>query len=240
MLCNTDLFFPDFQMACAHRAWLDERASWRSVIYLNLIRSVNTILDILTKEMSRQNTTTNRPQSPLPAHPPVSSRSSIETETDLSDDETIVVQPLLPFTDKHKVLKLRLAPLREVQTDLERHIGAGASEPPDLSTYYHSTNAAPFVEAEALTAAAARPSRNPRRPNEFFVRSNCGWKETLSRLHPRHHMAPDHPNPLDKKRRAVVDIIAGCGEAIRSLWTDEVVQAALKRCHIRLEEGSGL
>ena len=227
--------FPDFQLEYAHQAWLDERASWRSVIYLNLIRSVNNILDILTKEMSRENPT-DRPPSPVPAHPLVSSQSSLETETDFSDDETLVVQPLLPFTDKHKVLKLRLAPLREVQTDLERQIGAGASEPPDLSTYYRFTDAAPFVGAEALAAR----SRNPRQPNEFFVRSDCGWKETLSRLHPRLSMAPDHPNPIDRKRRAVVDIVAGCGEAIESLWTDEVVQAALKRRRIRLEEESGL
>jgi guanine nucleotide-binding protein alpha-1 subunit len=228
-------YFPDFQLAYAHQAWLDERASWRSVIYLNLIRSVNNILNIVTKEMSRQNAT-SRPPSPVPAHPLVSSQCSLETETDFSDDETLVARPLLPFTDRHKVLKLRLAPLREVQTDLERQIGAGASEPPDLSTYYHYTDAAPFLEAEALAAR----SRNPRQPNEFFVRSNCGWKETLSRLHPRLSITPDHLNPIDKKRRAVVDIVAGCGEAIKSLWTDEVVQAALKQCHIRLEEESGL
>ena len=233
--CVKLIYFPDFQLAYAHQAWLDERASWRSVIYLNLIRSVNIILDILDKEMSRQNAT-NRPPSPVPAHPLISSESSLETETDFSDDATLVTQPLLHFTDRHKVLKLRLAPLREVQADLERQIGAGASEPPDLSTYYHFTDAAPFVGAEDLAAR----SRNPRQPNEFFVRSNCGWKETLSRLHPQLSMAPGHPGPTNRKRQAAIDIVAGCGEAIKSLWTDGVVQAALKLCHIRLEEESGL
>jgi len=41
----------DFQLINANQAWLDERASWRSVIYLNLVRSVNDILDVLVQQM---------------------------------------------------------------------------------------------------------------------------------------------------------------------------------------------
>ncbi|KAI9442671.1 G-alpha-domain-containing protein [Lactarius indigo] len=37
----------NFQMSCAPKAWEEERMSWRTVIHLNLVRSVNTILDAL-------------------------------------------------------------------------------------------------------------------------------------------------------------------------------------------------
>ncbi|KAI0296518.1 G-alpha-domain-containing protein [Multifurca ochricompacta] len=36
-----------FQLSYARQAWEDERMSWRTVIHLNLVRSVNTILDAL-------------------------------------------------------------------------------------------------------------------------------------------------------------------------------------------------
>jgi guanine nucleotide-binding protein subunit alpha len=163
-------------------------------------------------------------------------RHSEESETDVSDDETFVARPPFTFTGKHKLLKLSLAPLRGVQKDLEVQIGAGASEPEDLSIWYDCTDAAPFAEVERL---AARPSN--RRPNEFFIRSNCGWKETLNKLRPRLSTSPDHPNPPKKgKQNSVVEILVGCSANIKSLWTDEVVQAVLKRRNMRLEESSGL
>jgi len=226
---------PDFQLTYAYQAWLDERASWRSVIYLNLIRSVNYILDVLALEMSNQEIS-RHPLTATIAHPLAYSMHFEESETDFSDDETLIVRPPLAFTGRHKLLKLRLAPLRGVQKDLEGQIGAGASEPQDLSTWYNSTDPAPFVEAERL---AARPS-NSRQPNEFFVRSNCGWKETLSKLRPRHSSSQDHPKQAKRKHEEVIRILAGCGGDIKSLWTDDVVQAVLKRRNIRLEESSGL
>ncbi|KIM77183.1 hypothetical protein PILCRDRAFT_825533 [Piloderma croceum F 1598] len=220
----------NFQLAYAYQAWLDERASWRSVIYLNLIRSVNHILEILALEMSNQNSLSHRPTHTT-AHSLVHSE---ESETDVSDDETFVAQPPFAFTGKHKLLKLSLAPLRGVQKDLEVQIGAGASEPEDLSTWYDYTDPAPFAEVERLVA---RPS-NPRRPNEFFIRSNCGWKETLNKLRPR--PSPDHPqHPKKGKQHNIVEILVGCSVNIKSLWTDEVVQAVLKRRNMRLEESSG-
>lgn len=45
--------FVDFQLAYAPSSFAIELSSWRSVIYLNLTRSILTILDFLTKEASR-------------------------------------------------------------------------------------------------------------------------------------------------------------------------------------------
>ena len=185
---------------------------------------MNYILEILTLEMSNQDGSSHRP-TPATAHCPVHLRHAEEWETDVSDDETFVAQPPFTFTSKHKMFKLSLAPLRGVQKDLEVQIGAGASEPPDLSTWYDFTDAAPFTEAERL---AARPP-NPRRPNEFFIRSNSGWKETLNKLRPRLPASPDHPKPPTKdKQDKAAEILAGCSANIKSLWTDDVVQAVLK------------
>lgn len=41
----------NFRMRFARDRWTEERASWRAVILLNLVRSANTILDALSREM---------------------------------------------------------------------------------------------------------------------------------------------------------------------------------------------
>ena len=177
-------YVPDFQLAYAYQAWSDERASWRSVIYLNLIRSVNNILEVLALEMSSQ-----QPPSPVTKHPLIYSGRPSKIDTDFSDDETFVARHSFIFTERHKLLTLRLAPLRHVQEDLEAQIGAGASRVDELSTSYSTTDAAPFVETERLAAR----SSSARQPSEFYVRSDCGWKETLSRLRLQISASSDHP-----------------------------------------------
>jgi len=42
----------DFQLKFARESWLNERAAWRTVIYMNLVRSVNMILDLIADEIS--------------------------------------------------------------------------------------------------------------------------------------------------------------------------------------------
>lgn len=40
-------FYPDFQIHYAPQSWRDERAAWKAVIQLNLIRSVALVLDAI-------------------------------------------------------------------------------------------------------------------------------------------------------------------------------------------------
>jgi hypothetical protein len=46
-MLNQSLRLAVIQMSYARRAWEEERMSWRTVIHLNLVRSVNTILGAL-------------------------------------------------------------------------------------------------------------------------------------------------------------------------------------------------
>lgn len=40
----------DFQMAYAQKSWAEERSSWNVVILFNLVRNVNTVVDVLNEE----------------------------------------------------------------------------------------------------------------------------------------------------------------------------------------------
>lgn len=98
-------------MNYAKGTWMEELASWRTVVQLNLLRNVHVILDLLNSEMGG------------PIDP-----SSVD-----SDDETPIPViderlPPLRFNEKHGVLQIKLTPLRSVQKDLEERLGASSFE----------------------------------------------------------------------------------------------------------------
>ncbi|KIK81720.1 hypothetical protein PAXRUDRAFT_15081 [Paxillus rubicundulus Ve08.2h10] len=170
----------NFRMRFARDKWAQERASWRTVIQLNLVRYVNTIFEALQQEINDEN------------------------EED----------PIL-LADKHHLLKARLRPLRGVEQDLKRLLGAK----PD----------------EVDTPPRTSPRGSPRASSEFFVRS-WNWRDFLqasrngdsSRLSPRHDVSSHH----------VTEVIAGCKDDIKALWEDNVIQEMLRRRRVRLEDSA--
>jgi hypothetical protein len=192
-------------MKYARANWKQERASWRAVIQLNLIRSVITLVDTLQAEMDT---------------PPE------EYDPTRDSTDSIVLEPrfAIPLTDKHQLLKLRLGPLRRVETDLKRRLGAGADE----------------VTNEGGGVLDGLESQ----PKEFCVR---GWKSALegpgamvkamkgggSR---NGHAEDEKAMPVDE----ATEVIARCKEDMKMLWEDDAVKAVLTRRRIRLEDSAGL
>ncbi|KAL5495940.1 hypothetical protein ACEPAI_1404 [Sanghuangporus weigelae] len=193
----------NFQLTYARKAWQEERDSWRAVIQLNLLRSVNTILDILQREMTG------------------SGYISSPTSSDSEDEDEQHDSTHLQFTEMHKLLKLRLAPLRRVQKDLECRLGSGAEEP---------TDAPPGTITEAA-------------PQEFYVRSSTGWKSTLEKLKSRNSTGSrDDSHTREWREREAEEtnaIIAGCRDDMRSLWLDPTIRQMLARRKLRLEDSAG-
>ncbi|KAL6302560.1 G-protein alpha subunit [Sparassis latifolia] len=137
----------DFRLTYSADAWAEERASWRAVVQLNLVRNVNMILDMVAEEMSAP------------------SRSA-QPDSDVSDDEdavaspAAVTEPPLRFTNRHALLRLQLAPLSRLQKDLEYVIGAASGEPASLNN----------LEGPVLPVGA-----RGRHKQEFFIRSHKSW-----------------------------------------------------------------
>lgn len=255
---------PDFQLAYAYSQFIGERSAWRAVIHLNLVRSVNNILDVLSRELSR---TSSQPQSPRPSSPSRSPRPSIarpntstgptittpsastahsshkgastvtgttltsreplEPEMDLDpdddpdDDEPY--GPPSPLSDRHRMLQLRLAPLRQVQRDLERSLGTGSTEAPE-----YSGAAAPW---ERLDAAG-------RRQREFSVTSRTGWKTALRRVKSGYNAA--RRGSLGSREDAKADSVAqerrpvsASARVVACEWTDAGLVQRPRRGQIR-------
>ncbi|KAH9017575.1 guanine nucleotide binding protein, alpha subunit [Lactarius hengduanensis] len=126
----------------------------------------------------------------------------------------------MPLTEKHRLLRLRLAPLRGVQQDLQRRLGAAAIE--------ESYNPGP---------GGVLP-----RPSEFAVRSHDGWRSALERFRARPQEAQESARAADarvRKAAEVTEVVVGCAEDMKALWEDHAVREMLRRKKIRMEEEPG-
>ncbi len=207
----------DFQLMYNKREWIEERTAWRAVIYLNLVRNVNRILELMSRE--------------------ISDRSLYYTDGDTSDDsiEQIIVArarslPPLRFQEKHRLLQQRLRPLLGVHQELERRLGAAAMELHSTSV----TTAAPF---EGPTSARRRGF------SEFSIHSSNGWKSALGKLRQRSSPPEDDRDALKKANDLdddFVETLVSCRDAIKELWEDPIIQEMIGRRKIRFEDAPGL
>ncbi|KAF5366805.1 hypothetical protein D9758_006576 [Tetrapyrgos nigripes] len=202
----------NFQLIYARREWLEELNAWRPVVFFNLVRNVNSILDILAREMSQSTST----------------RDTIGSSDESSEDFQRDMQPPLKFREKHRLLKLRLAPLRRVQTDLERRLGSTAVEPRSTDV----TTAAPFGDEQ-----------NRRVLQEFSINSSNGWKSALEKIKlMRNARAEATEGSLRKVRDVddeIAEVIAGCRDDIKAIWEDSTVRELLSRSKMSLEDKAG-
>ncbi|KDR69400.1 hypothetical protein GALMADRAFT_145447 [Galerina marginata CBS 339.88] len=255
----------NFRMKYARAAWDAERASWRSVIQLNVIRSIITIVETLQAEMDGE--PLERPGTPTTAAPmtPGASSSvgfSYDPLTNAASSPTVSVSrsgsltrqsqtqaqsqkpPLSSLlTGKHQLLKLRLGPLRRVETDLKKRLGAGSEEDIDGA----ADSLGPLsLEADSQTLV-------PRQKREFSVRRldealERGVARRPSSIHGSHSGhghgvgngsdeggGPGGGGGVDE----TTEILASCLEDMKALWTDEVVRVVLKKRRLRMEDSAG-
>ena len=208
---GADLPLSDFQLQYARHEWAEDKVAWRAVIFLNLTRNVINVLDALLREMSLSD----------------GDRGSSQESVSDSDWEPSSHTHVYRFTDKHRLLKLRLAPLRRVQADLEKRLGPGSQE------VYSFTPAA--------TVGKDRKSRA--RPREFGIISRNGWKSALEQLRPGREN-DNFPEPVlrrrDEENYEIADVLFGCKEDMKNLWEDTVVQQILTHRKAHIEDSAGL
>ncbi len=107
----------DFQLMHNKLEWTEERTPWRSVNYLNLVRNVNRILELMSREISDR------------------SLYNVDGPGDMSDDsiEEIKVArsrslPPSRFQERHRLLQQGLRPLLRLNKELDRRLGAAGME----------------------------------------------------------------------------------------------------------------
>ncbi|KAF7973435.1 hypothetical protein HWV62_15124 [Athelia sp. TMB] len=235
----------DFQLAYAYQAWADDLLSWRPVIFLNLVRSINKILHIVANEMDvgdqvcivltriypaahtvtqLPTPTHSQPPSPLTSHVSSSSRISLSELAEASRRRKASSgSGVLAGRDDLKLLSMRLSPLVHVQRDLEVQVGAGSTEVVLAPT-------APAADADATPFLRARA--NP----EFAVRTS--WIDALARLRTRASLGGER-RVSERRLAEAMGILAGCAADMEALWGDAGVRAVLARRGVRMEDEGG-
>lgn len=219
----------NFQLTYARREWAEERAAWRSVIFLNFVRNVNLVVDHLNAEMSDY---------PVVNHD--------ESQEDITSRSARAL-PRLKFNDEHRRLRTRLSKLVEVQLELERRLGSASLEMWSTTV----DTAAPFDQEPG-------PSSGKRGMNEFSIHSSNGWKTALGKLKTLRtpgqgssrgdsHDGESNGSPVATSPSAASreweDEIGESLELyrndIKTLWEDSTVHEVLSRRKIRLEDMPG-
>ncbi|KIM41875.1 hypothetical protein M413DRAFT_139827 [Hebeloma cylindrosporum] len=211
----------NFQLTYARREWYEEKAAWRAVIFLNLVRNVNEILAHLTSEMSD-----------LPFNPE-------ESHEDLLAPRPPRALPRLKFTDKHSILRLRLGPLTSVQEVLEKKIGTASLEP-------HSTSvntAAPFEHPSSsgrrgLQEFSINSSNGWKTALDKFRTLRTSPSNTRQE-NGTAHAGPSITRKVKDSEEEIVEVIASCRDDIKALWEDDLITEMLNRRKVRLEDAPG-
>ena len=221
----------DFRMTYARDAWNAERASWRSVIQLNLVRSIITIVETLQAEMAGDRPSPDSvPQSARhsPAISPKSSSGFMTaalTGNIISQQSTSDSVPSL-LNGKHQLLQLRLGPLRRVEADLKRRFGEQA------------------YEDEEVPSIPLGPLRLDVDPQELY-KKEFGVGRLMEALKKSLHSqetarGSDPSHTTDNVVDEVTEVIASCKDDMVALWSDPAVRTVLKNWNVRLEDSAGL
>ncbi|KAH9477257.1 Guanine nucleotide-binding protein alpha-4 subunit [Psilocybe cubensis] len=235
----------NFRMKYARADWDAERASWRAVIQLNVIRSIITIVEALQAEMDGE------PEGEGDLQHPVSpaGSSSAGGGGEASGSGVVgggtgreggkALSTLL--TGKHQVLKMRLGPLRRVETDLKRRLGAGSDE--DMGLPLPSPAPAAAAAAAATGDGAATNVLGGATQREFGV---TRLQEALQRGQRLARVGSGRATPVGEDGEGegemvddATEILASCLDDMKALWTDDVVRAVLKKRRIRIEDTAG-
>jgi hypothetical protein len=189
-----------------------ERASWRTVIQLNVVQSIRLILDTMS---DNQRGHSSRPDSE-PEPPNFSlSQEHLRLKMRLCNFPSLLLMDLCLIT-------FRSAPLAQVEESLIRKLDVLGTnpEPPRL---------------KSLTNLPSRP-----RVQELCVYSSA-WKGAMSRLLPTARRESFDSQVIDSDDPNDPSIVLhACAEDMMRLWNDPAIKTLLDTRKLRLEEVAGL
>ncbi|KAJ7186121.1 guanine nucleotide-binding protein alpha subunit [Mycena filopes] len=207
----------NFRLKYAPQQWKAELRSWRAVIQLNLIQNVVTILDALAPFLDSPGSM------PTSEHPRTSLDSHLPTNADGNANGIALGQT-------HRLLHMRLSPLREVGDDLRRRLGG--DNPPEFA---NSLSTSSPLSSSALPSLALDTEEAPRpQQREFGVR---GWIGALGLASPANSKSQLGEGEEDVD--SATQILASLAPDIAALWADDGVRALLGREGVRVEDWAG-
>ncbi|KAJ3822745.1 guanine nucleotide binding protein, alpha subunit [Lentinula raphanica] len=238
----------NFRLEYARDEWEAEKASWKAVIQLNLVRSITSIMDALQAEIDGE--------PPLPANLDLDDFESVPQPRGSIDVLSITSEPELSPTpqsslspediQKLQLFRLKLAPLRRVETDLKLRLGAATEEVTSMDDI-PETQSDPGMDSplreqsESRHMVRVRKSRRRRIQGEEVVVRGLRWREFLTYGRTRNVSGKTRASfeLQEAAEGGATEILAGCKEDMKMLWTSGIVRSVLKKRNIEMENNAG-
>ena len=236
----------NFQLQYAPTAFHAEAAAWRAVIDLNLVRSVNFLLNLLEESSPGPSSSggVGGSSSNINNNNNNSGGSSSADMRPLSPSSTKLM-PLQQLTDDLRRLRMSLSPLRSIEEsltcfispDYPRQIGVGArARGGSGSGSGDSDGDGSGSSSSGNTSPAALLTE---RAFEVSVRSGSRWK-TLFKGKDGSNVASKASTQGMEELKNARRVIEACREDMVALWNHPAVRASLAEQKVSLEFQSGL
>ncbi|KAJ7061291.1 G-protein alpha subunit [Mycena amicta] len=237
----------NFRLKYAPVQWKAELRSWRTVIQLNLVQNVLTLLDViqerlaivpnasdstasLTLAQSPPSSYTPSP-SPLPHANPRGSLDSTISDIAFLSSSASAAALCVALTQKHRVLLLRLSPLRKVAEDLRNRLGLGAGV--DFSNGEDDVTSG---GGHGVLDGHDQDHVGAKRKAEFAVR---GWISALGLPNGSRKSVDIDNTSSDSPTDSTSEILFSLRDDILALWEDMDVRALLRATGVRIEDRAG-
>ncbi|KAG2015832.1 guanine nucleotide-binding protein alpha-4 subunit [Coprinopsis cinerea AmutBmut pab1-1] len=203
----------NFQLMNSPKAFRNERASWRAVIQLNVVRSIRLILNLMSEVSASSGNGRSTPTSMMATSRPGS------PSADQFDSGVVLGPELLK-------LKMRLAPLQQVEESLLRKLS------PPGSTDFEATHLAPVTNLPYAV-------RSGKFTREIAVHSNSQWKGAFSRLMTSVRTSIGSEIDLTEDPNDPGVILNACADDMIKLWNHPIIKTLLLAHNLRLEDKAG-
>ncbi|KAJ3746872.1 guanine nucleotide binding protein, alpha subunit [Lentinula detonsa] len=237
----------NFRLEYARGEWEAEKASWKAVVQLNLIRSITSILDAIQAEIDGEPLSTALELDDLEA--PAQPRGSVdmlsvpnEVESNPSTQSALSAEDI----QKLQLYRLKLAPLRRVEMDLKLRLGVATEEVTSMDDM-PETQSDPGTDTHSLESPDSRhmlrlrKSRRRRIQGEEIVVRGLRWTEFLTYGRTRSVSGKTRASfeLQESAEGGATDVLAGCKEDMKILWMSGTVRNVLKKRKIEMENNAG-
>ncbi|KAI0363490.1 G-alpha-domain-containing protein [Pilatotrama ljubarskyi] len=204
----------NFQLQFSPQHFAKERAAWKTIIQLNLIRCIKRLLEVLQEEWESSLQTTT------PAS--IAKGKGVAGRTPTTPGVRFSTSPL---NDHHRRIRMRLSALLPIEEELTRKLlPDGGSPVRDVCVRAGSGWKGVLAALSSNTSTLDVP-RNSQPPLVSAM------KGANSRPGTANSQFKDKDNPSA--------VLAACKDDIMALWEDSVVQAVLKKHNVRLQDMPG-